>query len=287
MRPLTAGLNTSLANDGVSFARACAITRVDGTILRFAELQDSGTISGDVYVPVEGFEIASIASEANGGPTRIDVKLGAAPTGTVVDRDDVRDGLYNDAQIVLYLIDHRTFASGKGIIFGGDIGEVSFSDRGVVVFECVGILGRAKVLATEHRTPTCRNWFGDERCGVALAPLGVSTTAASDASGFSLALTSVGGNPDQHFKLGTVEITSGPSAGRVYEVRDQTGTSILTYTPFDAPVEAGDAMTIYPGCDYTNGALGCLRWSNCINQQADPFVPGQDARNINYREWGS
>jgi hypothetical protein len=61
----------------------------------------------------------------------------------------------------------------------------------------------------------------------------------------------------------------------------------LTYIPLDVALDPGDTLTLFPGCDLTNGPLGCLRWANCINQQADPFVPGQDARNINYREWGT
>jgi hypothetical protein len=62
---------------------------------------------------------------------------------------------------------------------------------------------------------------------------------------------------------------------------------LLTYIPLDVALDPGDTLTLFPGCDLTNGPLGCLRWANCINQQADPFVPGQDARNINYREWGT
>lgn len=282
--PLTAGLTASLTADKVSLSRAVAITRVDGTILRFAEVQDAQTIASNNYLPVEGLEIASIAAEINGGPTRIDLKVAAGRGGTVIDRDDVRNGLYDKAQIVIYLIDFRTAASGLGMLFGGDIGEIEVTDRGLVVFECVGILGRTRALPVENRSPTCRNWFGDERCGVNKAALGVATTVSSWDGGMGVTVASVGGAADQFYWLGTIEVTSGPSKGRSYAIRQQTGTALLTYEPLET-LAVGNGIIVYPGCDYTNGLLGCQRYSNCINQQADPFLIGMDARDSNFHEW--
>jgi hypothetical protein len=83
---------------------------------------------------------------------------------------------------------------------------------GSVKFDCAGILDDAVALAVEHRTPTCRNEFGDERCGVDLEALGVATTVSS-AGGFAINVASVGGQPDDYFKLGLAEITSGAGKG--------------------------------------------------------------------------
>jgi uncharacterized phage protein (TIGR02218 family) len=280
MRSLTSGLITALASEATDFARAVVVTRTDGTIKRWADLQDDATISSNTYTALAGLEIASMPFVMNGGATRVDVQMAANVAGTPVDRADVRDGLYDKAEIVISLIDHQQLVRGLGILFAGTIGEVKLSTFGKVVFECVGILGKAKTLATEHRTPSCRNWFGDSRCGVNKAALGVSTTV-STVSTYTLTLASVGGQPDEHFKNGTAEYSSGQAKGRVDEIRSQVGTTVMRFSD-EAPVAPGDAVTIFPGCDYTNGLLGCQRYSNCINQQADPFVPGQDARNINY-----
>jgi hypothetical protein len=66
--------------------------------------------------------------------------------------------------------------SGKGVLFVGTIRQAEFTDYGSVKFDCAGILDDAVALAVEHRTPTCRNEFGDERCGVNIDALGVATT---------------------------------------------------------------------------------------------------------------
>lgn len=286
MLPLTEGLTATLAaNDLVSVGLAIDILRIDGTAFTFAEVCEATDIGGTLYEPAEGLEVASIATEMNGGATSLDLKLAAAATGTLINREHVRDGAFDRAEVTISLFD-LVEDTGLGTLFIGTIRQAEFTDYGLVTFDCVGILDDAVALAVEHRTPTCRNEFGDERCGVDLAALGVPTTVAA-AGGFGIDVDDVGGLPDDYFKLGLAEITSGVGAGRFYELREQTGTALLTYIPIDVPLDPGDTLTLFPGCDFSNGPLGCLRWANCINQQADPFVPGQDARNINYREWGT
>lgn len=286
MLPLTSALTTMLAsNDLISVGLAIDIVRIDETEFHIAEVCEAMDIAGLSYQPAEGLEVASIATEMNGGATSLDIKLAAAATGTLINREHVRDGVFDDARVSISLFDVKA-PSGLGLIFAGSIRQVEFTDYGLVTFDCVGILNDAVALAVEHRTPTCRNEFGDERCGVDLGALGISTTVEA-AEGFSISVTDVGDQPDDYFKLGLAEITSGAGAGRFYELREQTGTELLTYIPLDVALDPGDELTLFPGCDLTNGPLGCLRWGNCINQQADPFVPGQDSRNINYREWGT
>jgi uncharacterized phage protein (TIGR02218 family) len=283
---LTEGLTETLAaNDLISVGLAIDIVRVDETEFHFAEVCEATDIDGVTYEPAEGLEVDSIATAMNGGATSLDLKVAAASTGTFVDRDDVRDGGFDGASVVISLFDLQQ-DSGKGALFVGTIRQAEFTDYGSVKFDCAGLLDDAVALAVEHRTPTCRNEFGDERCGVDLDALGVATTVTT-AGGFAINVAGVGGRPDAYFKLGLAEITSGVGKGRFYELREQTGTALLTYIPLDIPLDPGDTLTLFPGCDLTNGPLGCLRWNNCINQQADPFVPGQDARNINYREWGT
>jgi uncharacterized phage protein (TIGR02218 family) len=287
MLALTEALAETLAaNDLVSVGLAIDITRVDDTVMRFAEVCEPTDIDGETYAPAEGLEVASIATQMNGGATSLDLTLAAAPTNTLINRDDVRDGVYDRARVVISLVDLQQPDSGLGVLFAGTIRQADFTDYGKVTFDCAGILDDAVALVVEHRTPTCRNEFGDERCGVNLDALGVATTVTS-AAGFVVNVASAGGQPDAYFKLGIFEITSGAGKGRFYEIREHVGTTITTYLPLDVALQPGDALTLFPGCDLTNGPLGCQRWANCASMQADPFVPGQDARNINYREWGT
>jgi hypothetical protein len=205
---LTSELTATLAaNDVVSVGLAIDIVRVDETEFHFAEVCESTDIGDTTYDPAEGLEVDSIATEMNGGATSLDLKVAAAATGTFINREEVRDGVFDKASVVISLFDLQQ-DSGLGTLFVGTIRQAEFTDYGLVTFDCVGILDDAVALAVEHRTPTCRNEFGDERCGVDLDALGVSTTVSS-ASGFAINVAGVGGHPSNYFKLGLAEITSG------------------------------------------------------------------------------
>jgi hypothetical protein len=99
MLALTEELTATLAaNDLVSVGLAIDIVRVDETEFHIAEVCEPTDIDGTTYDPAEGLEVDSIATEMNGGATSLDIKVAAASTGTFINRDDVRDGVFDKAQ---------------------------------------------------------------------------------------------------------------------------------------------------------------------------------------------
>lgn len=295
MRSLTAGLISSLSGSTDTFGLACLITRVDSTAQRFTNIQTTTTFDSNAFTAVPGIFIKSFPFQANQGSTRIDVELAGAFAADEVghleffDTNDVRDGLYDEAQIVVYLCDHQNAASSLGVIFSGTIGEVNLTDRGKITFECNGLLSKSGTIIVEHRTPTCRNWLYDERCTINQASFSETGTVTAS-SGFSVTFTGVTAVTD-YYNLGPFTILSGRSKGRVYEIRNYTQSgasqSVNLYLPPDASLAVGNTFKISRGCDYTMGANGCGKYSNQLNAQMDNHVPGQDARNINYTTWGS
>jgi uncharacterized phage protein (TIGR02218 family) len=288
--------NANLTGSAITFARAAVLTRVDGTVKRFADIQTTTTFSSNAFTAVAGIAFASMPFQANSGATRADIEIAATDDGSpLIDKSEVQDGLYDSAQFIFYLCDPATPANGLGALFAGTVGEVKITDRGHVVFECVGILGKSKTIIQEHRTPVCRNWLYDENCRVVKASYTDTATVVS-ASGFDVVISALS-RADDYFNLGFMELTSGPSKGRVYEIRDwvDATNTVTLYLPPDAALVAGNSLSIHPGCDYTPGANGCGKFvdpatgsaPNILNYRGEPHVPGQDARAINYTEWGA
>lgn len=224
MLDLTAGLISSLATGGKGFTLALKITRVDGTVKRWARTLAGQSISGDTYTAVAGFKIGSVSIEANSGPTHIRVTLAAVSGSTIgVSQPDIRSGIYDAARATVYLINHQTPADGAGVLAAGTVGEISITNRGLAQFDIVGILGKAGALIVEHYVPTCLAWFGDDnphdqRCGV---PLASHTTAATvvSASGRNVVVSGIA-SADDHFNLGKIKITAGASKGRAFAIKD-------------------------------------------------------------------
>lgn len=107
-------------------------------------------------------------------------------------------------------------------------------------------------------------------------------------SGFDIVLKNVA-TPIHTFELGVLIPVTGKNKGKSIEIKSwNAGT--LTATCFLEPsleFVADDWVELIPGCDYTNGAAGCLKYSNILNFRGEPFAPGEDAVNINYTAWGS
>ena len=55
----------------------------------------------------------------------------------------------------------------------------------------------------------------------------------------------------------------------------QTGGVVQLYLPMPRPVQVGDTLSIYPGCDKRVGHCRD-KFNNIVNMRAEPYVPGTD-----------
>jgi hypothetical protein len=99
---------------------------------------------------------------------------------------------------------------------------------------------------------------------------------------------SAAGPGDDYWNLGLIIPTSGPGVGDAFEIRDWVTSSnvIKTYLPTAGKLLAGNTVNLTPGCDFTR-AMCSGRWDNIINFRGEPYVPGQDASDITYSDWGA
>jgi uncharacterized phage protein (TIGR02218 family) len=72
--------------------------------------------------------------------------------------------------------------------------------------------------------------------------------------------------------LGTLTFTSGALAGKSYSIRQQTGGVFLLTVPIPIPPAAGDAITVYPGCDKQQTTCQ-TKFANLQHFEGFPYVP--------------
>jgi uncharacterized phage protein (TIGR02218 family) len=170
MRAFDAALLAALTGKVTALALGVKIKRSDGQIIRFIQTTEQMIIDGELFVPAAGVTVASIPFELNGAATRIDLNVVSTDGGTI-DAQDIRDGLYDNATVSIYLIDRNSEASLRNILFIGYMGPIIVTERGFATIEMIGLLDRANQLVSEVYTPVCRADFGDRRCKVDLVPL--------------------------------------------------------------------------------------------------------------------
>jgi uncharacterized phage protein (TIGR02218 family) len=280
MRTLPAGLTTELAEPNVSLCRLIQITRKDGTIKRLAESQGNLVSGGQTFTAAKGIRMSSIIAELNGGASTVNFEVTAAVGGFILPAD-LRNGLYDTAHVVISACSQVT-PNNVVVLWRGTVGEIEIVDRGLIKFEAIGLLAKARAIPTTPYMPTCRHHFGDPGCGFDLGSVTVSTTISS-VSGFNV---TVGTAPGAEFRLGMITPTTGAGVGEGFEIREVAGAVLKTYLPTAGKLTAGDAVDLTPGCDFTfDGTQGCTFWNNEVNFGGFPDVPGADALSITFTDW--
>lgn len=82
---------------------------------------------------------------------------------------------------------------------------------------------------------------------------------------------------DGWFDGGAVTFQTGSNAGKTIEVRSWVSGSrtVKLFLPTPLPVQPGDVVAIYPGCD--KRLVTCSsRFNNVLNFRGEPHIPGQD-----------
>jgi uncharacterized phage protein (TIGR02218 family) len=189
-------------------------------------------------------------------------------------------GVFDGAELTLeraFMATYGDTSVGTVILFAGRVAEVDLG-RGVATFSINSHLELLNLnLPRNLWQPGCVNSLGDPSCGVNLASYVVSGSVAAG-SNAHLVNASLG-QPTGYFDQGKINFTSGANAGLWRSVKSWVAGSpgtLALLAPFSNAPAAGDAFTIYPGCDKTLGGNGCAKFANTARFRGFPYVPTPD-----------
>lgn len=278
MKAVSSELAAHLEGDVLTLATCWRLARRDGVVFRATDHDVDLVVDGEIYRARAGYSRTAVASEAGLAVGNVDLEGVLDDAG--LEADALRAGLYDGAEMWIFLVNWQDPSQGTLRLRRGWLGEVMLSSEGQWRTELRGL---SQVLAQrliEPYTPDCRADLGDARCGVPITGPEWTrpglVTAPLDALSFTSTID-VEGKPDDWFAGGVIIFTSGQNSGRAIEVRGSdlaTGDLVLSFPP-PFPVGTGDAFEIYPGCD--KRLETCIdRFDNVLNFRGDPFVPGTD-----------
>ncbi len=254
-------------------ARIGVITRADGTIIRFAESDIPITVGGDVYSVVPGLQLSAIKHTNNGEMPSCQIMAVHNSTDAVFNSDDLDVGYYDGATVQIYTVD-RLDLSAKGLLFTGAVAGISYSVENQVSFNVKGAAVGAGILMTQKRSPMCRTDLFSSLCQLVAASYDVPATVASVVDSFTFTVSGLA-QADGYFNGGVVVTPSGVAFVTGNWVNSTQ--TITAYMPMDRLIAVGDVLTLYPGCDKTDGAGGCGKFSNWINFQGENHFLGTAA----------
>lgn len=253
------------------------IRRRDGRVFRFTTHDEEVKRGPIVYLPCKSLNPTASENASTLG------SVGNIEMNGIIDHDSITEsdlygGLFDDAYVTvdLYSWGDKTLAPRR--LSAGWTGTLSTGETGFSM-EILGPASRLEQQAlVQMITPGCRWVFGSKECGKDIEAMAVSSSVVFARSRGTITLD-LGAEPaDRQWPNGRIKFLTGRNAGQTVETKTvdfATGAVVLWSSPAFLP-EAGDLITLYPGCDLTRDG-GCSLYVNVINFGGFPDVPGSDA----------
>ncbi|TCG08382.1 hypothetical protein BZM27_12680 [Paraburkholderia steynii] len=305
MRTLSPALLAHLQGDVRTICTLWTITRKDGLVLGFTDLDRDLSFNGLVYRSTGGYTHSGI--EAGSTLSTSNLEMQAIFDSSAVTRADLEAGLYDFAAVTIQLVNYLDLTMGALQLNGGLLGQVQILN-GRYTAELRGLAQVFQHDAGSVYSPTCRATFGDSKCQFDASTVTYAGTVASVNNSISFidpSLTQTGPTTsvidvDGHFiptrTPFTIQIVP-PNGGAFASnngVRDTSANywSLVGGTPGDKQynLAAGGLYTfsggfnpgafVYIDYSYTAGyfAYGRIKWLTGLNaglrSQVKAFAPG-------------
>ncbi|MEM7683321.1 MAG: DUF2163 domain-containing protein [Paracoccaceae bacterium] len=279
MRVVPFELQNMLDSGATTLARCWRINRKDGAVLGFTDHDGVLTFDGITHTPQSGFTASAV--EAGTGLAVDSHDITGVLTSDEIEESDLKRGLYDGADVTLYLVDWQR-PSQNVILARGQIGSIRQSGARFEA-EVVGLSARLNRPYGRAYLHSCDCRLGDAKCGINLEQAAYRATAEVqeiiEPNAFKVGGLSAFQN--DWFTNGNLTWLTGENAGTSQHVKlhQRVGASPHGLETWLAPPLAtavGDTFTITAGCEKT--ATTCrVKFGNLLNFRGFPHMPGDDA----------
>lgn len=273
MKTLPAALAAHVVGQSTTLAPALKITRLDGQVFAFTGASRDVVIDGVTYTASQGLDISSV--EIAAGLAVSNLELATLDDGSLFSRAEILGGVWRNASFLLFRYNWASPSDGIDTLMVGTVGEVEIRSN-TIVAELRGLQQYLQQPIGSVSSRTCRARLGDSLCGVNLASYTVSGTVTSvtDRQVFA---DSGRAEADDYFGEGILTFTSGPMNGQQHKVKSFSGGTFTLALPALQTVTVGTTYSVVAGCRKRLGEDCKVKFSNVLNFQGEPHLPGIDA----------
>lgn len=168
MKSVTPAMEAHLKEGATTLTTCWIITRPDGQVFRYTELDEDITFEGELYRSAAGFNKSAITSSATFAVDKMEV-TGFLRDDGITD-DEIRNGAFDHASVEVFLINYITPSMGKIRLRAGWFGEVRTTGSGAFLVELRGLVDQLQVKIGGTYLPECPVDLGSPKCGIQLIP---------------------------------------------------------------------------------------------------------------------
>jgi uncharacterized phage protein (TIGR02218 family) len=272
MRRLSPDLEKHFAEEVTTLATCWRITRADGIELGFTDHDCPLKIDDLEYDSVAGFTPTAIESKSNMSVDNMDIEGLTFPSKIV--QADLLSGIYDYAEIEVFLSNYEDLSQGKLIVKRGRLGEVTLNKQ-MFRAEIRGLTQHLSQTIGSVYSPNCRAILGDSKCKVNLEAFTITTEVSDVASNQIFSAEVLLSKEAGYFVGGEVKWLSGNNIGARMEVKEFANSKVTLALPMGSSIAIGDIFTIIAGCDKLKETC-IVKFNNIINFRGEPDVPGID-----------
>ncbi len=256
-----------------TIARCWRFERRDGEVVTVTTCSRDLLINGEIYRSKDGVNPTALEQQSDVAVPNSEIN--GALSGELASEAEILAGLWDQAFVTIFEVNHRDLSMGRVILQTGTVGDVK---AGGLTFnaEVRGLSQALQLVVGDLYQATCRATFGDSRCKVNTGPLTV-TGSFTQAPSRRRLIDSSRGEAADYFGGGLLRITSGDLAGVEIEVADYAAGGVFTLAlPMPSNVAIGTTYEAVPGCRKRLLEDCKAKWANVVNFRGEPYVPGSD-----------
>ena len=271
MKNISPELEAHFAGELQTLATCWHITRRDAVEIGFTDHDVALVFSGVIYNSIAGFTPTTVESKSNMSIDNLDVE--GQTFSTKITEEDLLAGIYDFAEIEIFIVNYDDLSQGKMMVKRGSLGEVTLNAQ-MFQAEVRGLTQYLSQTIGDVFSPSCRAILGDGKCKVALAGFTIAATV-DEITNNQTFKSSILSQAAGWFTGGEVIWTSGGNTGRRMEVKEFASTQVVLALPMGKSIQIGDSFNIIAGCDKTRETCQS-KFTNIINFHGEPDVPGTD-----------
>lgn len=271
MKHLTPNFKQHLSESVTTLATCWKIIRRDKKILGFTDHDVSLNIDDTHYEAIAGFSPSTVENKSDMSTDNLDIE--GQILSSYITVEDLLAGLYDYAEVTVFLVNYTEPGDGKLLLKRGHVGEVTIS-KNMFRAEIRGLTQHLGQTMGEVYSPTCRAHLCDKKCKIDIHTVTISASVTKTINQKQF-IASTLKQSNNWFSGGTLNWKTGLNADVSMEVKTFNESRITLSLPMNKPIQVGDQFTVIAGCDKT---VHCCKYKfdNMINFRGEPDVPGID-----------